>query len=403
MTTKREIKSFWWAPGNPEARWFGTLTLEIERTPKLELIVERRNPADDIRPVGRVIHGMDEHGTPITLLFVGSSGSSISGAVLTRTFSAGYAFIGIALPDVDSFVAHTLRFQTQHLYGWLGISGFDRGQPQTLKEYVIRYQHPDDRWFPIRPELELGLHGTVEMGGGGFQQDRIKEDAAVSFRSKAGFSLNRCLELVHAVRQLLHFASLKRVYPAWMTAYKDGHGYQLGDRWIDQDIEVWSSFLREAESEPPIPEWWVFRFDDVRSDFAGVVRKWLDYTEKFAEALDCYSSTIYHSLTNELAHLSLAQALEAYHSIRFSSHHKQEFQAKIKELGDLHAASLRGLVNDVGDFAERVTLHSQLLHAPQPEVVGNGQGGAKGGVVAHEREIETPVPDVCAHRLGHPG
>jgi hypothetical protein len=57
---------------------------------------------------------------------------------------------------------------------------------------------------------------------------------------------------------------------------------------------------------------------------------------------------------NELAHLSLTQGLEAYHGIRFSSHHKHEFQVKIEELGNLHAGSLRGLVDDVRDFSERV-------------------------------------------------
>jgi hypothetical protein len=219
--------------------------------------------------------------------------------------------------------------------------------------------------------LELALHGTVQAGGG-FQERRIREDAALTFRSKAGFSLGRCNELVGAVRLLVHLAVLKKVYPVWMTAYQNGHGYKLGDQWIDQEIGIWSSILREAKSEPPIPDHWVFRFDDVRGDFAGFVRKWLDYTEKFAEALNCYSSTIYHSLTNELAHLSLTQALEAYHGTRFSSHHKHEFQAKIEELGDLHAASLRGLVDDVGDFAERVlcTRNHYTHHNPKWSATG---------------------------------
>ena len=374
--TKREIKSFWWAPDRADVRWFGTLTLESGETPSLELIVERGDPFTDRRPLGPVIHGKDEHGKPITLIFVGSCGETMSGAVLKRTFSAGYALLGIALPCANSFVAHSLRFQVQHLYGWLGRSGFDPKVAESAGTFAVRYQRPEDEWFSITSDLELGVHGTYKTHNG-FQERRIQEDAALTFRSKAGLSLTRCNKPVGSVRALLHLASLKKAYPVWMTVYQNGHGYKLGDRWIDHDIEIWSSVLREGKSEPPIPDSWVFRFADVRTDFAGFVRKWLDYTENIAEALGCYSSTIYHPLTEELAHLSLAQALEAYHGIRFSSHHKHEFQRKIKELGDLHAASLRGLVDDVGDFAERVLCTRNYYTHHNPKWLATGKVAEK--------------------------
>jgi hypothetical protein len=366
VSTKRQIKSFWWAPAHPETRWFGTLTLELDQSPELELFVERNNPADDARPLGRVIHGKDEHGLPITLLFVGSAGDSTSGAVLKRTFHAGYALVGITLPDADSFVVNSLRFQVQQLYGWLGRSGFKQNAEDNTDTFAVHFRHQEDEWFSITSDLELGIHNTFTAQNG-FQERRVSEDAALTFRSKTGFSLSRCRELVGSVRTLLHFASLKKVYPVWMTAYKNGHGYQSGGRWIDQDIEIVTSNLHEAKSEYPMPDRWLFRFDDVRDDFAGFVHTWLDYTQRFAESLGCYSSTIYHSLTAELAHLSLTQALEAYHGIQFSSHHKHEFQAKIEELGNLHATSLKGLVDDIPDFAERVlcTRNYYTHHSPK--------------------------------------
>ena len=40
MKAKRQIKSFWWTPEHPETKWFGTLTLEPDETPELELFVE---------------------------------------------------------------------------------------------------------------------------------------------------------------------------------------------------------------------------------------------------------------------------------------------------------------------------------------------------------------------------
>lgn len=372
MSNKREIKSFWWSPSCPEERWFGTLTLELNHTPRLEIFVERRSPMDGVKQLGRVIHGMDEHGNPITLLFVGLAGESTSGAVIKRNFDAGYALIGISLPDAASFVANSLRFQVQQLYGWLGKSGFEEIVEANNRTFTVHFRQLEDEWFTIISDLELGVHNTCTSHSG-IQEQRISEDAALTFRSKTGLSLSRCTELVSAVRLLLHFASLKRVYPVWMTAYKSGHGYKLGERWIDQDIEIVSSNLHEAKSEDPFPDRWLFQFDDVQSDFAGFIRKWLEYKETFDEALGCYSCTIFHSLTDELSHLSLTQALEAYHSIKYSSHDEQKFQPKIEALCKLHATSLKGLVDDIGDFAARVVCNRNYYTHHTPKHLATGK------------------------------
>ncbi len=228
VNTKREIKSFWWSPNHPERKWFGTLTYGPEQSPELELIIERQNPVDDrTLPLGNVIHGKDEHGKPITLLFAGSSGDHVSGAVLKRRFDAGYALIGIDVPNAESFLANTLRFQLQHLYGWLGRSGFERNVDEKHRAFVVKFQQQEAEWFSISPDLELAIHNTFETSNG-FQKRCISEDAALTFRSKAGFPLSRCNELISSVRMLLHFAVIKRVYPVWVTTYKDGYGSYIG-------------------------------------------------------------------------------------------------------------------------------------------------------------------------------
>src|ERR1044072_4489001 len=112
----------------------------------------------------------------------------------------------------------------------------------------------------------------------------------------------QCRELISSVRTLLHFAVLKRSYPVWVTAYKSGYGKQYGERWLATDIEIISSNLQETVSEYPLPARWLFRFEDVQADFATFMRNWLDYTEKYAEPLGCYSSTVYHCLTDAISH-----------------------------------------------------------------------------------------------------
>jgi hypothetical protein len=94
MSAVRQIQSFWWIPDQPEKRWFGTLTLGPDQWPELELVIERQSPTDGRFPLGRVIHGKDEHGHPITLLHAGSGGSTVSGAVIKQRVHAGFALLG---------------------------------------------------------------------------------------------------------------------------------------------------------------------------------------------------------------------------------------------------------------------------------------------------------------------
>ena len=366
MSASREIKSFWWFPGNPDTRWFGTLTLVSGETPQLELVIERESPAHTAPEIGPVIHGKDEHGAPITLLFCSSPGGSSSGAVINLPITAGCALLGIALPAAEAFVAHSLRFQLQHLHGWLDRSGFESVPPANTFTFAVHFRQQSDLWFQVGPDLELGIHNTFQSHNG-FQERRVSEDAALTFRSKSGASLKRCQELIGALRALLHFASLKKVYPVWITAYQDGYGYQRGDTWHDQHIEVCNSALREPESEYSFSDRWLFQFKDVSGDFAGFLGKWLDYHQTFSEAIGCYFSTRYHSLTSELEHLSLTQALDAYHGVKFTSHDDQNFKQKVEDLCRLHEPSLIGLVDDIPDFSEKVlrTRNYYTHHKPR--------------------------------------
>jgi hypothetical protein len=370
MSPPRTIKSFWWSPDQPATRWFGILTLELDDTPSLELFLERTVPIQPLPPVGSVIHGMDEHGKLITLLFTGSGHQSISGGVATRTISAGYALIGISLPNADSFVAHSLRFSLQHFYGWLGRSGYGTTN-DTAATFTVQYRQPEDETYNITPDLDLSIHSTYSAKNG-FQERSIKEDAAMTFRSKSGLSLACCQKLVGSMRILLHFAVLKRIYPTWMTAYQDGHGYEAAGRWIDQDIEIVSSILHETKSEYLLADRWLFRFEDVHQNFAGFIRDWLAYEEKFSEALGCYASTVYHTFPSEMTLLTLTQALDAYHGIKYQSHQVNDFRQKIQEILNNHAEALRGLVDNLPDFVDRVhaTRNYYTHHNPKWDVDG---------------------------------
>jgi hypothetical protein len=385
-STQRQVKGFWWWPDKSDVRLFGTLTLKPARSPELELVEEqpgasaalanllreRGSAPDDTRSAGQVIHGVDEQGIPITLLCAGLADWCRTNALLTRTYDAGYALVGIHVSGVDELCIDSLWLQVQHLYGWLGRTGFEREEGPRPGVYSVLYTPPEDKWFSIDPDLAIGIQSAYQAGGN-FHERWIREDTALTFRSQKGMSLSRCNELVTAVRRLLHLASLKPVYPVRMTVSQRGHD--------GQSIEVHNSILREPQSELPMEDRWVFRFEDFAKDFGVFMCKWLDYSKKHQEALGCYSATVYHRLTPELEHLSLMQALEAYHGVCFQSHAMRGLEVKVKELVQLHAPNLAGLVDDAEQFAKVATETRHYYTHHNPDDLEKGLVAKRAGLV----------------------
>jgi len=369
--TNRTIQGFWWSPQKSDIRCFGTLNLNIEHGGMLEVFFDRSKSSEDIEPKNEVIHGTDERNNPITLLFTSSPSTSSLGLPTRRFFWAGYVLLGIHVPNADSFIANNLRFRIQQLYGWAGLSGFLSEPGSARVEAIIRYKHPDELKFSLNADLsmELGIASNVQTN---IQDRSVDEEAWVSFLSASGLSFKKCLTLVTAMRHLLHFASLEPIYPTLMEAFATGHGYHLGNTWVEKEIEIYSSLVRVPKTLPPFKDEWIFRFEDVRDQFTGFMTVWLDYVEKYREALNCYSSTIYHRLPDTMIHLALTQGLDAYHGVRYSSHKSSDFKAKIEQLINQHAASLGIAAKDISDFAERVrtTRNYYTHHNPDKWATG---------------------------------
>jgi hypothetical protein len=187
--------------------------------------------------------------------------------------------------------------------------------------------------------------------------------------------------LINAFRHLLHFAILKPVFPLQITAENDGYGDTLDGHFFPNEIELRGALIKEpVESEPSwISERWMFQFKDVQQDFGKFMAKWLDYVNTFDEALGCYFTTVYHRLTHEVEHLCLTQAFEAYHGTKFASHKEHAFEDKVRELAELNKPSLRGLVDDVADFATTVVHNRNYYthHNPKWKQDGRVVSGAK--------------------------
>lgn len=365
---EREILGQWWQAATPNEKWLGTLTLKANKSPRLHVTVPKgffNLPKWQDSPV---LHGEDKHGEPVTLLFPGPPSTRGSTALSEMVFTPGYAVLGIQLPTPEDFKIHALTLGIQHLHEWCGISGLV-DEPSTINNFHVRYNRPPDQSFVINADLTLEIR-ACSFGHHGFNERLIREDTCIGIQSQAGLNITQCKEILTAIRHLLHFAVLKPVYPLWIKAEKNGHGYTANGRFISHEIELWSSIIRERVESEFQPERWVFRFSDVQPRFALFFADWLKFCAAFDEAIKCYSTTVYHRLPDSVEHLCLTQALEAYHGNKFGKH---SFIDRIRALCQQFLPHLTGLIPDAAGFAEQVRDNRNYYTHHDPAIKHRGR------------------------------
>lgn len=368
MSDKVKITGIWWLPDSPDDRWTGTLAVGPQISPKLKLIVPKGLWNFESKPIPKVIHGHDTGGVPITILFpgvpMGSSGMAISQPV----YSGGYVIYGMALNDPGEFLVNSLVLKMQHLHEWANLTGFQTPNASTDEGLSIRYKRPEKSTFTVNDDLSVEYVVFFSVTNG-HKKRSMEEETHVVFKSKSGFTLKHAFEMINAMRSLLHFASLDRVYPINITATKDGYGQMVENEFFPRTIQIHSSINHKPAKPEFRPERWLFQFVDVETRFGDFWARWQAFVDTFQEPLNTYYATVYHRSPSEMENLCLAQALEAYHGIKFG---KMHFVDRISSLVTQYLPYLSGLISDATEFSKVVRDNRNYFTHHDPEIKKSG-------------------------------
>ena len=214
MSEERDIAGLWWLSTKPDERWTGTLTLKPDKAPKLIVDV----PKSAFETIGQklaaspTIHGCDQSGSPITLFTPGWPKTQGGAALSKTTYSAHWALLGVELQNQDDFLVNELTFRIQHLLNWVGLTGFLKTETRVANGLSVNYELPEDESFVIDDELSVKFCPGYSFNDG-LHIKKLEEEIGVTFVSKNGINLSMLKRFLHAFRSLLHFATLKRVYP----------------------------------------------------------------------------------------------------------------------------------------------------------------------------------------------
>ncbi len=406
---KREAQGFWWSPDRPDERVFGILQHSNGGSPNLELFSGGTSASKAVE-FGSVIHGTDERGTPITLLNASQGNSSRGWSVWgngleRRQIHAGTALIGIHAAETESVGFNTIRIELQQLDGWLGISGFSKDSFLGFPESRLHYRVPEAETFLVEGDIEVRWRVFPQLNDqfvDGRNCRRISDLAAVELCSQNGISLKEYAYFLKALRLLLHFASLRPVYPVSVVGWQDDHAFQVGDESIKQEIQVWTSLIHGPESEMPFPDLWTFRYECIRGRFSEIFEKLLRAADELGEAINCYSTTVYHRLPTAVECLCLVQALEAFDGVCNGTFKKRNLNAKIERLVTLHSSALNDLIADAATFGGQVQEARHYYTHHNPEDLNRGMVSKGVDLIRMNERLKILFQTCMLSRLGIP-
>lgn len=368
----RTIEGVWWLPEKPEERWIGLLRIEEGIAPTLSLTIpkDRLFVMLETRARPNAFFGYEASGTPFSLFHPSQIQIQHANALTKVTYSAGHVVRGLETANQNDVKISALVLRLQYLYQWAGQTGFIPSQ-ETGTDVVVRHRLPEKMTFRVEDDLEIQMTHSCGVSHR-LQCRELSEDTEIRFVSRKGLSLAERRHLRSAVRGLLHFASLRKVYPIEERGtLLPQNDVSMGDANC-VSVDFYSSLLRRPIEEHVPDHEWIFRLSDLRLEFGDFFRNFSSVLNRYDEALSSYFSTIYHALPPVLAHLSLTQALEGFHGIKFQSHKTQDFKQKIESLTGTFAPFLTGLITSITDFAEAVRDNRNYYTHHNPKwLVGN--------------------------------
>lgn len=369
----RKFQGVWWLPSDPDTQWDGILTWEPTKSPRL--ILDYRSIGGAIPPQeAEVFLGVDEGGTPITVLRAGWTGGTRAAFLSTKDFLAGHILRGIHVESLKGFRANRVDFWLQNLGAWLSDEGFADGEPAD-SDWRIIYRRPDDRSFPISSQTTLRIcHSSRRSTRRRVRS--IEYDIFISIEKTQSFDFFRAFKWLRALQTLLHFACLRPIHSTAIRFEDFRHTFPLGSERHPKELELFTAGIHSSVEKDLHFVDFVFTFNDVEKRFSELCQSWFRFCAEYRESLRCYTTTVYSKLPCEIRLICLTQALEAFHQRRFKPKPGSDgakFVNRIRHLCATQTKRISPVVGDLDQFAASVTDSRHYFTHHDPDVRRKGK------------------------------
>ncbi len=365
-----DVHGQFWIPGD-DTRQLGFMRLEAGKQPNIELaeftglersaFVERiRRDQGRRREDGhRVIHGIDEHGRPFTLIDCHETASSSTRSRLTRKVSCRAVIFGAHLASSDLKFSG-ITFRLDHQEEWLNRSALGRveHEPRDIDTFggIRMFKIPVAESKSIDLNLagyrrsqfslwwSIGPHDTVYTFEGRSYIDLLFENAKSWDEIRAELSAwKRFLSIATRSNIGEQEIFLKR---GDIPSESNPSELKLLPAWLGRNVGPTLVHPKRRSHE------FHFSFEHIEARFADAFARWRAITESWAAVIHrFFAISSQRELWVNEQFLFLAQAIESLHRARAGKSAKVDFLAAAGQAWDVSPAELQNLLGPRDVFA----------------------------------------------------
>lgn len=357
----KAIPGKFWIPGEQDGEFHGILNLNAGESPILEsshfvdvnLDLMTRRP-----PARRIIHGHDEHGSPITLLDCYSASSQATMKLVRHRYLCQGAIFGEAIPCDD------LQFEGLQLY-------FDH-QNTWINRHAFKYScsaqiNGSTQAHPSRIAIQVHETTSIPLRLHGYTDSRFlitheltpnEDDFRIVSRTYLDITFASPLawtDALEEVRRWRWFFSLAA------RSSLDLESLTLCRRTSNPDVRfnylpVWirrSQPLAKRQNE--LTPWdYYFTYDDIKDRLPDVIERWNKMQDAWNAVLHrFFATTVHRELWANEIFLFLAQAIESLHRARFEET-RVSFRKAAETAWQKSPAALQTLLGDRDRFVNQL-------------------------------------------------
>jgi hypothetical protein len=355
MNKQKTIEGLWHIFGKDRPPCYGVLSydpetgleLDTKTFDEIEESVMMRSLTNEGRPkVESVIIGFDQGNQPITLYDCFVCGNSPNRRLQALKISSSFATAGRAFESWDEIQADHIFVNYTLLDNWMDKkimdSVLDKDGNPAFK--VASYSE-------IATSLDNGSSAKIfstSQVSWSRNQETFTGDHCIEFKFPRKISIKNALsEYAEGFRRFLTLLIGELVFIEQVTFHPDDkkgpHSVELlqnnhGIKNANRDIHALFMLVN---------------FRDIKTDFNGILNRWLGLRKKFDVVIDLYFATLKQTLYVEVRFLLLAQALEVYHRKSHKGPEKK-LADRLREIANTHIAFTGQFIDDIGAFSEKV-------------------------------------------------
>lgn len=343
-----EYIGYWWLPSNPSVKLPGIMKVSDEDGICLELLGTFRsitsleiNSHDDCE----IILGFTNDGKFLTLIESRNFNFVLpSLGITTQKYQVNSFFIGVHFSKKEDIRFFKLSIEYTYLPTWVY-----SGTPKFLEEWnqdssensfadsiVKNMNAPVLEAKTSRGKISILPHRESSTDPLELIQ---KKNARISIDLLNDLSMNECyLDFVYPLQNLLTLATNQNNFVINLTVFSRNGTKSPNQVELEElPIQFISKVTVQSKPQRKFSGEILFSLKDIENELALYIQQWLNLNEKVKHICDIYFGIKYAEfMYEEQRFLSVMQALESYHRIKFSN--EQVSQEKHKNrLQEIHS------------------------------------------------------------------